>query len=342
VQVIPADPQTPWQYLELESDVDEQIRRTCAAERAAVCDLRAAPAFRVALIRTASDRYRVVVTNHHIVLDGWSTPILLHDIFASYHGQRLMPAGSYRRFVSWLADRDLDAARAAWREVLTDFHTPTLVGPAGRSRLGPRAIASSQVAEATTQAVNELARSCRTTVNTVLQAAWAQVLMSMTGRRDVVFGAAVSGRPAEVPGAESMVGLMINTVPVRVTLTPTSTVAGLLEQLHAAHNRTLDHQHLALTEIHRATGHDQLFDTLFVFENYPIDTTALLRNNGLAITDFTGSESTHYPLTMQARPDRELLLRVEYDTHVFDPAGIETVIERFRRALVAMTTDSGR
>jgi non-ribosomal peptide synthetase component F len=134
---------------------------------------------------------------------------------------------------------------------------------------------------------------------------------------------------------------MINTVPVRVALTPTTTIAGLLEQLHAAHNRTLDHQHLALTEIHRATGHDQLFDTLFVFENYPIDTTALLRNNGLAITDFNGSESTHYPLTMQARPDREMLLRVEYDTHVFDAAGIDTVIERFHRALVAMTADPG-
>ncbi len=341
VQVIPADPRTPWQYLELESDVDEQIRRTCAAERAAVCDLRATPAFRVALIRTASDRYRLVLTNHHIVLDGWSMPILLHDIFASYHGQRLAPTVSYRRFVSWLADRDLDAAQSAWREVLAGFETPTLVGPPGRQRLGPRAIASSQVSEYTTRAVNELARSCHTTVNTVLQAAWAQVLMSMTGRRDVVFGAAVSGRPTEVPGAETMVGLMINTVPVRVTLTPTTTIAGLLEELHTAHNRTLEHQHLALTDIHRATGHDQLFDTLFVYENYPIDTTALLRNNGLAITDFNGSESTHYPLTMQARPDREMLLRVEYDTHVFDAAGIDTVIERFHRALVAMTTDPG-
>jgi len=225
--------------------------------------------------------------------------------------------------------------------VLAGFETPTLVGPPGRSRLGPRGVASSRVPEATTQAVNELARSCHTTVNTVLQGAFAQVLMSMTGRRDVVFGAAVSGRPTEVAGAESMVGLMINTVPVRATIKPATTIEDLLNQLHSAHNHTLDHQHLALNEIHRISGHDQLFDTLFVFENYPIDTTALLRTNGLAITDFTGSESTHYPLTMQARPDRELILRVEYDTHVFDAASIETLIERFQRALVAMTTDLG-
>ena len=341
IQVIPSDPQTPWQYLEFDTDVDEQIRRVSAAERAAVCDLKASPAFRVSLIRTAPQRYRVVLTNHHIVLDGWSLPILLQEIFASYYGQRLSAAGSYRQFVTWLVERDLDAAEVAWREVLAGFDTPTLVGPPGRSELGPRGVASSRVPEDTTQAINELARSCHTTVNTVLQGAWAQVLMSMTGRRDVVFGAAVSGRPTDLAGAESMVGLMINTVPVRATITPATTIGDLLSQLHSAHNHTLEHQHLALNEIHRITGQDQLFDTLFVFENYPIDTTALLHTNGLAITDFTGIESTHYPLTMQARPDHELVLRVEYDTHIFDAASIETLIERFRLALVAMTTDPG-
>ena len=293
VQVIPADPQTPWQYLELDTDVDDEIRRVCAAERAAVCDLRSKPAFRVTLIRTAPQQFRVVLTNHHIVLDGWSLPILLQEIFASYYGQRLPAAGSYRRFVTWLGERDLDAAQEVWRKVLAGFDFPTLVGPPGRSKLGPRRVASSRVPEDTTGAVNELARSCHTTVNTVLQGAWAQVLMSMTGRRDVVFGAAVSGRPTEVAGAESMVGLMINTVPVRATVTPATTIADLLDQLHSAHNDTLDHQHLALNEIHRVAGHDQLFDTLFVFENYPIDTTALLSTNGLAITDFTEIGRAH-------------------------------------------------
>ncbi|MEB4212375.1 non-ribosomal peptide synthetase, partial [Mycobacterium sp. 94-17] len=341
VQVIPADPQTPWQYLEFGTDIDERARHICAVERAAVCDLKGSPAFRVSLIRVAPERYRVILTNHHIVLDGWSLPILLQEIFASYYGQRLPAPGSYRQFVTWLAERDVGAAQAAWRDVLAGFHTPTLVAPPGRSQLGPRAVASSRVPEDTTQAVNELARCCHTTVNTVLQGAFAQVLMLMTGRRDVVFGAAVSGRPTEVADAESIVGLMINTVPVRVSTTPATTIADLLSQLHNAHNHTLDHQHLALNEIHRITGHDQLFDTLFVFENYPIDTTALLNTNGLAITDFAGSESTHYPLTMQARPDHELNLRVEYDTHVFDAASIETLIDRFQQTLVAMTTDQG-
>ena len=142
MQIIPADPVVAWQYVELNAsdvDVDEQIQQLCAAERAAVCDLADQPAFRAALIRTAGDRHRFVLTNHHIVIDGWSLPILLQEIFASYYGQRLPAAAPYRRFVSWLAGRDRDAARAAWREVFAGFDTPTLVGPPGRLGLGGEA-----------------------------------------------------------------------------------------------------------------------------------------------------------------------------------------------------------
>ncbi|OBI51349.1 hypothetical protein A5707_13990 [Mycobacterium kyorinense] len=343
VQIIRAEPSVPWQYLDSttdDADVDEQVQQLCAAERAAVCDLIHQSAFRAALIRTADGEHRFVLTYHHIVLDGWSLPILLQEIFASYYGQRLPAAGSYRRFVTWLADRDVDAAQTAWREVLAGFDTPTLVAPRGRSRRGRRATESFRLPAETTSAVNELARSCRTTVNTVLQAAWAQVLMWLTGHHDVAFGVAVSGRSVEVAGAESMVGLLINTVPVRATITPETTIADLLDQLQNDHSDTLDHQHLALNEIHRATGHDQLFDTLFVYQNYPVETAAKLTNNGLAITEFNGREYNHYPLTLQAMPGTELVLRVEFDTDVFDAKRIHKVIDRFQRVLVAMTDDS--
>ena len=322
---------------------DEQIQRVCAAERAAVCDLAEGPVFRVAVLRVGADRHRVVLTNHHIVLDGWSLPIVLGEMFAGYHGQRLPAAGSYRRFVSWLAGRDLDAARAAWGAVLAGFDTPTLVGPPQRSGLGTRGVKTFRVSEQTTRAVGELARAQHTTVNIVLQGAFAQLLMWLTGRHDVAFGTTVSGRPAELAGADSMVGLLINTVPVRATLTAATTVADLLDQLQRTHTDTLEHQHLALTEIHRLTGHEQLFDTLFAYENYPSDTTvALAGADGLAITEFTNRESNHYPLTVQALPGAELGLRVEYDTEVFDAASIETLIQRLQKVLVAMTADPTR
>ncbi|MEB4209834.1 non-ribosomal peptide synthetase, partial [Mycobacterium sp. 94-17] len=337
VQIIPADPMVEWQYLELDSE--ERIQRACAADRAAVCDLANPPAFRVALIRTAEERYRIVLTNHHIVLDGWSLPILLGDIFADYCGQRLPAATPYRRFVTWLADRDLEAARTAWSEVLTGFDTPTLVAPPGRSGLGPRGAISARVTEQTTRALVELARSCHTTVNTVLQAAWARLLMGLTGHQDVAFGTAVSGRPAEVPGAEMIVGLLINTVPVRATITPATTTTELIDQLRNHHNHTLEHQHVALTEIHRATGHNQLFDTLFVYENYPVDAAASLDIRELAITGIATRESTHYPLTLQVLPGEELGLRIEFDADVFDSAGIETLTARLQRVLASMVAD---
>src|SRR6202022_3967616 len=138
---------------------------------------------------------------------------------------------------------------------------------------------------------------------------------------DVVFGTAVSGRPAEVAGADSMVGLLINTVPVRANFTPATTTTDLLDQLQHAHNHTLEHQHLALSEIHRITGHDQLFDALFVFENYPVDTA---------------------PLAGQATLVAEVGLRVQFDTEVFDAASIEMLIGRLQRVLVAMTADPTR
>ena len=345
VQIIPADPVLPWRYIELNPNgvsVDEQVREVCAAERVAVCDLAEQAAFRAALIRTAPGRHRLVLTNHHIVLDGWSLPILLQEIFASYYGRQLPAAQSYRSFVAWLAGRDRAAAHAAWRELLAGFDVPTLVGAPGRLGQTRRGVTWIRVPKNITRAVSDLARARQTTVNIVLQAAWAQLLMRLTGQHDVVFGTAVSGRPAELAGADSMVGLLINTLPVRARVTAATTVADLLDQLQDAHNRTLEHQHLALAEIHRLTDHDQLFDTMFVYENYPVDTDALTGDHDLAITEIATSESNHYPLTVAAVPGHELGFRVEYGPDVFDAASIEALFAHLQKVLVAMAADHTR
>ncbi len=342
LQVIPADPVMAWRYVQLDSDElshDEQIDRLCAEERDAVSDLAARPAFRAALIRAADNQHRFVLTNHHIVMDGWSLPILLREIFAGYYGERLPAPAKYRSILTWLAEQDRPAAQAAWRQMFDGFDNPTLVGPANRVKLGRRRVDSYRVSVETTRELTTLARSCHTTVNTVLQAAWAQLLMWLTGQRDVAFGTAVSGRPPEVLGSESIVGLLINTVAVRANTTVGTTIADLLDQLQTAHNDRLEHEHLGLSDIHRATGHDQLFDTLFLYENYPIDTNVPVGVHELAITDVTNREYNHYPLSVMALPGHELGIRVEYDTDVFDPASIETLVERFQRVLVAMIAD---
>jgi acyl carrier protein len=131
-------------------------------------------------------------------------------------------------------------------------------------------------------------------------------------------------------------------VPVRANITPATTTADLLDQLQSTHNDTLEHQHLALTDIHRITGHEQLFDTVFVYENYPIDAAALSGDHELAISEFAVRDYYHYPLTVQAGPGRELDLRVQFRTDVFDVTSIEALIERFKRVLVTMTADPTR
>ncbi|SPM37063.1 non-ribosomal peptide synthetase [Mycobacterium rhizamassiliense] len=345
VQVLPADPEIAWRYVQLDTgdaDLEEQVQRVCADERAAVCDLANQPAFRAALIRTAPDQFRFVLTNHHIVLDGWSMPILLQEIFTTYYGQRLGAPASYRRFVNWLADRDYPAAEAAWAEVFAGFDAPTLVAPPQRLALGQRGVASFRVPEDITRALGELARSQHTTVNTVLQAAWAQLLCGLTGQRDVAFGIVVSGRPTDVPGADSMVGLLLNTVPVRAKISDATTTADLLGQLQGDHNDTLEHEHLALSEIHRVTGHDQLFDTIFMYENYPVDAAALVGLGGLSVTGFNSREYNHYPLSVQALPGNELGLRIEYDTDVFAQADIDGLVDRLQRVVIAMTAEPTR
>ncbi|WP_156425244.1 non-ribosomal peptide synthetase, partial [Mycobacterium sp. GA-1285] len=345
VQIIPADPDAPWHYLDLSGagvDSEAEVEQLCAAERASVRDLAQPPVFRTALIRTAPNEHRFVLTSHHILLDGWSISILLQEIFAAYHGQRLPAPAPYRRFVTWLAQRDLDAARAAWAEVLAGFETPTLVGPPDGMRRGERNVRSVEVPEATTRALSELARTNQTTMNIVLQAAWAHLLTWLTGQHDVAFGTAVSGRPDEVFGADSMVGLLINTVPVRARLTPETTTVDLLDQLQSSHTQTLDHQHLALPDIHRLTRQDRLFDSLFLYENYPIDAGALSGGDGLAISDVATREYNHYPLTVQATPGRELNLRIEFDTDVFGPESIDALIERLQRVWAAMISEPAR
>ncbi|WP_162298447.1 non-ribosomal peptide synthetase [Mycobacteroides abscessus] len=341
VQVILADPVIAWRYLDLRGDdltPDEEIQHLCAAERAAVCDLADRPTLRAALIRTEGNQHRFVLTFHHVVIDGWSLPILLQEIFASYFGHRLPAPSSYRSFVSWLADQDLDAARTAWGKVLEGFDTPTLVAPPAPP--GARGVESYRVSAETTQALGDLARSQHTTVSTVLQAAWAQLLMVLTGQDDVAFGTAVSGRPAELAGSDSIVGLLINTVPVRARATASTTIAELLGQLQSAHNGTIEHEHLALNEIHHVAGHEQLFDTLFLYESYPIDTSAFMGVQELAITEFVTREYNHYPLSVMALPGHELGIRVEYDTDKFGLDDIQAVFERFERVLVSMVSDA--
>ena len=340
VQVILKHPVLPWQFTDMARN-GEHLDRLCADERAAIADLAHQSPLRATLIRTADGCHRLVLTIHHAVVDGWSLQILLGEIFGSYDRRPLPSPQPYRAFVSWLVNQDVDAAETAWSTAFSGYEAPTLVAPSDRLGRAQRSAKSVRLSAELTDALTRLARSHNATLNIVLQAAWAQLLGWLTGQHDLAFGITVSGRATDVDGVESTVGLLINTVPVRATLAPGTTTATLLAQLQHLHTETLEHQHLALTDIHRITGHDALFDTLLVYENYPVAASPV-GAEGLTVTGVSSREFSHYPLTLVVLPGSELELRIEYATGVFDPAGVDALIGRLTRLLETMTANPGR
>ncbi len=308
VQLIPERVELPWSDADL-SDLAEPAREAALArlldqERARRFELGRPPLLRWVLVRLAADRHRLVLTAHHILFDGWSGPLLVHDLLAGYAGTPLPPARAYREYLAWVTRQDSAAARAAWAAYLSGVDGPTLLGAPGPAR---RAVVPAEVSASVPAApLTAFARARGLTLNTVVQTLWGLVLGELTGRDDVVFGATVSGRPASLPGAGEMVGLFINTVPVRVRLTPQDTFLSVLDRVQAGQAGLLDHQHLSLSQVQREAGAGPLFDTLVVFESYPVDDEALAAGQdaaGLWVASVTGRDATHYPATLTVVPD---------------------------------------
>ncbi|QQC94269.1 condensation domain-containing protein [Streptomyces alfalfae] len=278
VQVIAREAALPWRAEDLsrlaEADALSEAGRLAEDERSRRFDPAVAPLLRLLLIRLGDERHRLVLTSHHVVMDGWSMAVLFNELPAVYaadgttHG--LPRTTSYRDYLVWLGRQDKEAARAAWREELAGADEPTLVAPVdpARTPVAPESLITRLSGELT-HGMSQLARSLGVTVNTVVQGAWALLLARLAGRTDVVFGATVAGRPAELPGVESMVGLFINTLPVRVPLDGAQTVARMLAALQDRQAALMAHQHLGLSEVQKLAGSGAVFDTIVVYENYP-------------------------------------------------------------------------
>ncbi|PPK63650.1 non-ribosomal peptide synthetase [Actinokineospora auranticolor] len=335
-QVITRRVEVPWR--EVTSASEAETARIIDAERATRFDLARPPLVRFLLVRAETDA-TLVLTNHHAILDGWSTPLLARELFARYAGETLPPVRSYRDHLADLADRDTDAARDAWRTALTGLDEPTLVAPgAPHGGVLPGQL-DVHLPEPVVTRLTAAVRAVGVTLNAAVQAAWGLVLAQRTGRTDVVFGATVSGRDGDLDGITGMIGLFINTVPVRVRLDPAESLAELLTKLHGEQAALLDHQHLGLADIQRAAGIGDLFDTLTVFESYPVDTDALERAEtaaGLRVTEAVGRDATHYPLTLLVLPGATTTLTLRYRPDVIDEPEAHTLLARVVKALTAV------
>ncbi|MFF7646158.1 amino acid adenylation domain-containing protein [Streptomyces canus] len=343
IQIVPTDLELPWAEADL-SAYDEDGReaawqRLLDQERVRRFDLARPPLLRHLLVRWAPDRYRLVITNHHILLDGWSKHLLFREFGALYAGEHpaaLPPPPSYRDYLAWLARQDRAAAEAAWQDALAELSAPTLLAPgASAAPVLPHELIVELPAEQTARA-EAAARAAGVTLNTLVQGAWGMLLGRLTGRGDAVFGQTVTVRPPELPNVTSLVGFCINTVPLHVRWDDGDTVARFLADLQGRQAALLPHQFLGLADIRRATGAGDLFDTLLAFENHPAATSTS------QVTLLAGRDATHYPLTLAVLPGRRLALRLSYRPDLYDETAARTLLDRFATVLAALSADPSR
>ncbi|CAH9414784.1 hypothetical protein SGL43_01796 [Streptomyces globisporus] len=344
VQAVARVVEPPWEEIDLSGFGQEELRprlsRLLTEERARRFDMAKPPLLRFTLIRLAPDRHILLITNHHILLDGWSLPLILGDLFRIYGdggtADRLEPTVPFQDYLGWVGEQDRDRAERAWRGLLSGVDGATLVADGagtGSSDRGQRRVVT-ELSERTTAELTALARSRELTVNTLVQGAWALLLTELTGRQDVVYGNTVAGRPPELPGSDRMVGLMMNTVPTRVRIDPAEPVADLLARIQHDHTAVMGHEYLGLAEIHRAVGATELFDTTVAFENVPVERAVqgasvpgldvgLLRD---AVDE--AFEGTHYPLSLAVHPGSRLRFELNYREDVYSADTASGVLRR--------------
>ncbi|MBQ0826114.1 non-ribosomal peptide synthetase [Streptomyces tagetis] len=328
VQAVPAHDHMPFAEHRLGPDQEQEARSLLAEERARPFDLARPPLMRLTVVRLGEDRRLLAITSHHILLDGWSGPLLVRDLLGLYHGEPEPAPRPYRDHLRRLAGRDREGTARAWREALAGLDGPTrLVPTAAGMPAGVPERVEVELPDGLAGRLTAFARERQVTVNAVLQTAWGLLLGLLTGGDDVVFGVTVSGRPADLDGAESMIGLFINTVPARVTARPDDTPAALVADVAARQAALMDHQDESLSEILRACGHRELFDTLVLFENYPVDGERLRRSEaraGVRVTAAEGHDATHYPLVLVALPGTDrLALALDHRPELLDRAATE-------------------
>jgi amino acid adenylation domain-containing protein len=341
LQVVLREVEVPWEHQDWRavpaSEQEAALETWLEEDRRRGVDLDAAPLLRFALLSMADDAHRFVFTHHHVILDGWSLGIVLREAFTLYQDfvagrpASLDAPVPIREFVRWLQERDHTGAQAFWQGRLAGFDEPTELPiadeRADRWASRQRSIVTT-FGEQATATISEALRGRGLTLSTLLRGAWSLVLGRYTRSDDVVFGATVAGRPAELDGALDMVGLFINSVPVRVRIPDAGAVATWLETLQRDQIATSPHEATPLRDVQAWSGVDggsPLFDTLLVLENVPAD----LPSGSLGVSEVRYLQSSNYPVAILVMPGKNLEIVLLYDEDRFE----RDIVERIGRQL---------
>jgi amino acid adenylation domain-containing protein/non-ribosomal peptide synthase protein (TIGR01720 family) len=337
-----------WQGMEPDQQL-QQFESFVEQERIRGFDLSTAPVFRLALIRFGPDRHGFCWSHHHILLDGWSGSNVIQEVIAFYRGGSLtvLPeVRPYRSYIDWIQNQDPARAEKFWREQLKGFVSPTRL-PSDRERSSGQHYDKEELifSKAFSDRLRAITGQHHITLNTLMRGVWAILLSRYSDERDICFGVTLAGRPAELKGVESMAGLFINTLPLRLKVPENAPLVSWLKELQHLHTEIEKYSHSPLADVQRwaeiATG-ERLFESLLVFENYPIDKSLDDGIEGLKFTGVQAFEQTEYPLNLDVVPGGELLLRLMYDKDRFDASGSRRILSHVRMALEAFAANPDR
>lgn len=338
-----------WRHLTV-AEQQHQLEVFLADDRQQGFDLAEAPLMRLTLIQLAEQTYQLIWSHHHILFDGWSMQIILREVLAIYDRQQrgeplqMQPARPYRVYIDWLQQQDVSQAQRFWQQTLQGFETP--------SYLTDRAFMDSRehgifhehpfrLSEAVTEQLQRTARQHHLTLNNLVQGAWALLLSRYSRETDVVFGATVSGRPATLNHVDAIVGLLINTLPVRIPVHGTAELVPWLKQIQAQAIEQEPYSYFSLADIQQLSAlppSTPLFDSILVFENYPVDASDPAAPKTLEVSQLRCLERTNYPLTVVVIPERSLSGRFVYDTTRFDEPTIARLAGHFQTLLTEIAT----
>ena len=324
----------------------EKLQTYLQEDRLCGFQMTTAPLIRLALMQTGENTYQFIFTSHHILMDGWSFPLILKEVFVFYEAfstgkdLSLPPSRPYSDYIAWLKQQDLLPAETFWHNQLQGFTTPTPLGniaqPVNSSQLemgyGKEKVTLSA---STTAALQSKVRQHGLTLNSLVQGIWALLLSRYNDREDVLFGATVSGRPPDLLGVESMVGLFINTIPIRLQVSPGVSFWSWLEDIQSQSILRRDYEYCSQGQIHQWSDIPSslpLYESILVFENYPVDLSVLESQNhniNLLEVDSIGAQ-TKYALTIIVVPGSQLELSIIYDKYRFEHPDIIKILAHFQ------------
>ncbi len=317
------------------SEQAERMKEFLHADRRSGFDLSKAPVMRLTLARIDENVSRLIWSYHHIVIDGWSLPLLFKELFTFYEAFSqnreidLPRSRPFRDFIGWLGRQDMSKAEAFWQELLSGFDAPaTLPEPQPDANAERDGEERTQLSQRATAALQSTARKNQLTLNTLIHGALALVLSHQSGKTDVAYGVTVAGRPVSIEGIESMVGIFINLLPMRVRIVPEESLASWLRKLQEQQFAMRQFEYYPLVQAQRWTGVPRgrpLFDTILTFENFPVEDTLQARAQGLKIGDVHDVTMNNYPLTVIAAADPDLLLRFIYSSKGLDVTTVKRV-----------------